>query len=117
MRHLLTYSLALFLALLVGPLLSGDKMQPKSYQLTATPFGGGSGKIVFVSSVTLDGNLLGGDKAANLGVMDSDGTNMKLITWDLPFGLGDYSPSWSPDGKYIVFKAHSIIGNDQSYVI
>ena len=57
-------------------------------------------RIAFVSN--RDGHVIGGIPTFEIYVMDADGKNQQRLT-NNPHG--DWNPSWSPDGKRIVFSS------------
>ncbi len=57
-------------------------------------------RIVFTSD--RDGHVIGGIPTSEIYVMDADGKNLQRLTNNLS---DDRSPSWSPDGKRIVFTS------------
>ena len=57
-------------------------------------------RIVFFSN--RDGHVMGGIPTSEIYVMDADGKNQQRLTNNPD---GDLSPSWSPDGKRIVFSS------------
>ena len=59
-----------------------------------------SKRIAFISK--RDGHVISGIPTSEIYVMDADGKNQQRLT-DNPDG--DWSPSWSPDGKRIVFSS------------
>ena len=62
-----------------------------------------------------DGNLdrQGGWSTAEIYVMDTDGENLQRLTENFAH---EWSPSWSPDGKRIVFVSNRN-GNAEIYVM
>ena len=99
-RHRLTHlTLAAVVALSLTPLMVTVDAQ---------------GQIVFVSS--RDGHLrddVPGIPASEIYVMDTDGGNQRRLTNNRHH---DGSPSWSPDGKRIVFVSERD-GNSEIYVM
>jgi Tol biopolymer transport system component len=71
---------------------------------TATPVGGGEGKIVFFSYI--DGN-------DEIYVMDANGSNQTRLTNN---NVADVYPVWSPDGTKIAFNSDRD-GNWEIYVM
>ena len=71
---------------------------------TATPVGGGEGKIVFFSYI--DGN-------DEIYVMDANGSNQTRLTNN---NVADVYPVWSPDGTKIAFVSNRD-GNYEIYVM
>ncbi|MEO8396547.1 MAG: TIR domain-containing protein [Chloroflexota bacterium] len=69
-----------------------------------TPFGGGSGQIMFTSDQ-------GGDH--EIYIMNGDGTNPCRITDNT---ADDLFPDWSPDGSKIAFTSDRL-GNNEIYVM
>ncbi len=57
-------------------------------------------RIAFLSM--RDGHFIGGIPTSEIYVMDADGKNQLRLTNN---PNGDWSPSWSPDGKRIVFSS------------
>ena len=57
-------------------------------------------RIVFFSN--RDGHVMGGIPTFEIYVMDADGGNLQRLTNNPD---GDWNPSWSPDGKRIVFSS------------
>ena len=57
-------------------------------------------RIAFVSN--RDGHAMGGIPTSEIYVMDADGGNQQRLTNNPD---GDWNPSWSPDGKRIVFSS------------
>lgn len=62
-----------------------------------TPFGGGGGKIAFISE--RDGGF-------DIYLMDTDGSNVQQMTDN---DLSNYSPAWSPDGNGLHLLARILI--------
>ena len=58
-------------------------------------------RIAFVSN--RDGHVIGGIPTFEIYVMDADGKNQQRLTNNPD---GDWNPSWSPDGKRIVFRSN-----------
>ena len=57
-------------------------------------------RIAFVSM--RDGHVMGGIPTSEIYVIDADGGNLQRLTNNPD---GDWDPSWSPDGKRIVFSS------------
>ena len=57
-------------------------------------------RIAFVSN--RDGHVIEGISTFEIYVMDNDGSNQQRLTNNLD---GDWNPSWSPDGKRIIFSS------------
>ena len=70
-----------------------------------TPFGGGAGRIAFVSN--RDGNL-------EIYVMNADGSGETNLTRNPD---PDFAPSWSPDGKRLAFVSVPPGGQDARLVV
>ena len=70
-------------------------------------------RIVFFSNRDGHVDIIRGVPAYEIYVMDADGGNQRRLTNDLS---DDRSPSWSPDGKRIVFQSDRD-GNSDIYVM
>jgi Tol biopolymer transport system component len=93
------YSLSFFVAIvaLVGIGRNTKLATTEDYAVStpsATPIGGGTGKIVFTSE--RDGN-------SEIYVMEADGSNQVRLTNN---NTEDWGPTWSPDGKRIVYSSN-----------
>ncbi len=75
---------------------------------TATPQGGGNGKIIFLKDDKDEENY-------DVYIMDSDGSNMEQLTF-LPGIVHD--AIWSPDGERILYSYKmSVVDNSQFYTM
>ncbi|MBI3995750.1 MAG: PD40 domain-containing protein, partial [Nitrospirae bacterium] len=68
-------------------------------------------KIVFISDQ--DGGNAGRVTAGEVYIMNADGTAIKRLTFA---GKGEDDPSWSPDGRYILFTSQRD-GNQEVYIM
>ncbi len=96
-----------FRILVVNPATSDD-IEPKGVRLITQAKGGAHGKVVW-KSITVHAEKLLRLRDPNspdpglLWVMNADGTELKKITAPISGYQSHGSPSWSPDGKRILF--------------
>jgi CSLREA domain-containing protein len=106
-----TRSMALLVALLMAAMVAALMT---STQAHASAFPGKNGRIVFISERTNGTGVdnPGGDR--EVFTMNPDGTGLKQLTHNT---LEDAVPSYSPDGKKIVFRRQVSASNTEIFVM
>jgi len=103
---------ALAVSLLVLAMMTASLLAPTRAQASAFP--GKNGKIVFTSDRTTGTGVNNPEGDLEIFTMNPDGTGLKQLTKNV--GATDASPSYSPDGKKMVFQSQRT-GNFEIFVM